>query len=135
MSRVHYTEEKELCQARRNAEGRFASQIVPVSVKDEDGTTSSFEKDEGIRTDTSLEKLANTDEDRGELAQPVFGQQRRLFVFTSVMHVHLPFSKKRLYGLPVAFCQRNLLCQIGTMPIRVLRNQECDGRGRTTLME
>ena len=41
------------------AEGRFRSQIVPVEVKNEDGTTSIFDQDEGIRTDTSLEKLAN----------------------------------------------------------------------------
>ncbi|HZR38605.1 MAG TPA: thiolase family protein [Ktedonobacteraceae bacterium] len=41
------------------AEGRFASQIVPVQVKNEDGTTSLFERDEGIRSDTSKEKLAS----------------------------------------------------------------------------
>ncbi len=41
------------------AEGRFNSQIVPVPVLNEDGTSSMFEKDEGIRTDTSLEKLAS----------------------------------------------------------------------------
>src|SRR6266567_3554249 len=41
------------------AEGRFKSQIVPIEVKNEDGTTSMFEQDEGIRTDTSLEKLAS----------------------------------------------------------------------------
>lgn len=41
------------------AEGRFHSQIIPISVKNEDGTTSSFEQDEGIRPDTSLEKLAS----------------------------------------------------------------------------
>ncbi len=41
------------------AEGRFRSQIVPVEVKNEDGTTSIFDQDEGIRTDTSLEKLAS----------------------------------------------------------------------------
>jgi acetyl-CoA acyltransferase len=45
--------------ARATAEGRFKSQIVPVPVKNEDGTTSMFETDEGIRTDTSLEKLTN----------------------------------------------------------------------------
>lgn len=44
--------------ARATAEGRFRSQIVPILVKNEDGTTSMFEQDEGIRTDTSLEKLA-----------------------------------------------------------------------------
>ncbi len=45
--------------ARATAEGRFASQIVPVPVKNEDGTTSMFSQDEGIRADTSLEKLAS----------------------------------------------------------------------------
>jgi acetyl-CoA acyltransferase len=45
--------------ARATAEGRFSSQIVPVLVQNEDGTSSMFEKDEGIRTDTSLEKLAS----------------------------------------------------------------------------
>ncbi len=45
--------------ARATAEGRFSSQIVPIPVQNEDGTSSMFEKDEGIRTDTSLEKLAS----------------------------------------------------------------------------
>lgn len=45
--------------AQATAEGRFQSQIVPVPVKNEDGTTSIFDKDEGIRADTSLEKLAS----------------------------------------------------------------------------
>lgn len=45
--------------ARATAEGRFQSQIVPVLVKNEDGTTSIFDRDEGIRPDTSLEKLAS----------------------------------------------------------------------------
>lgn len=44
--------------AQATAEGRFRSQIVPVEVKNEDGTTSIFDRDEGIRTDTSMEKLA-----------------------------------------------------------------------------
>ncbi len=44
--------------ARATAEGRFKSQIVPIEVKNEDGTTSMFVQDEGFRTDTSLEKLA-----------------------------------------------------------------------------
>ncbi len=44
--------------ARATAEGRFRSQIVPIEVKNEDGTTSIFDQDEGIRIDTSLEKLA-----------------------------------------------------------------------------
>ncbi len=45
--------------AHATAEGRFVSQIVPVPVKNEDGTTSEFKTDEGIRADTSLEKLAS----------------------------------------------------------------------------
>jgi acetyl-CoA acyltransferase len=45
--------------ARATTEGRFRSQIVPVEVKNEDGTTSMFDQDEGIRSDTSLEKLAS----------------------------------------------------------------------------
>jgi acetyl-CoA acyltransferase len=44
--------------ARATAEGRFAGQILPIKVKDEEGKTILFERDEGIRTDTSLEKLA-----------------------------------------------------------------------------
>ncbi len=45
--------------ARATAEGRSSSQIVPIAVKNEDGTTGVFERDEGIRADTSLEKLAS----------------------------------------------------------------------------
>ena len=45
--------------AQATAEGRFTSQIVPIQVKNEDGTTSEFVRDEGIRPDTSLEKLAS----------------------------------------------------------------------------
>src|SRR5229473_2225820 len=45
--------------AQATAEGHFKSQIVPIAVKNEDGTTSIFDQDEGIRTDTSLEKLAS----------------------------------------------------------------------------
>ena len=45
--------------ARATAEGRFRSQIVPIEVKNEDGTTGIFDQDEGIRADTSLEKLAS----------------------------------------------------------------------------
>jgi acetyl-CoA acyltransferase len=45
--------------ARATAEGRFKGQILPVPVKNEDGSTSMFEVDEGIRPDTSLEKLAS----------------------------------------------------------------------------
>lgn len=45
--------------ARATAEGRFTSQILPIPVKDEEGKTILFERDEGFRSDTSLEKLAN----------------------------------------------------------------------------
>lgn len=45
--------------AQATQEGRFAAQIVAVPVKNEDGTSSTFERDEGIRSDTSLEKLAS----------------------------------------------------------------------------
>lgn len=39
-------------------EGRFKSQIVPITIKKDDGTTEVMETDEGVRRDTSLEKLA-----------------------------------------------------------------------------
>jgi acetyl-CoA acyltransferase len=45
--------------ARAREEGRFNSQIVPITVKNEDGTSAIFDQDEGIRADTSLEKLAS----------------------------------------------------------------------------
>jgi acetyl-CoA acyltransferase len=45
--------------ATATAEGRFKSQILPIRVLNEEGTSSSFEQDEGIRTNTSVEKLAN----------------------------------------------------------------------------
>ncbi len=45
--------------ARATTEGRFRSQIVPVEVKNEDGSTSIFDQDEGIRTDTNMEKMAS----------------------------------------------------------------------------
>ena len=45
--------------AQATAEGRFKSQVLPIPVKNEDGTTSIFEQDEGIRSDTSFEKLAS----------------------------------------------------------------------------
>ncbi|MDP9374434.1 MAG: thiolase family protein, partial [Chloroflexota bacterium] len=44
--------------ARATAEGRFARQIVPVPVRTEDGATAPFGRDEGIREDTSPERLA-----------------------------------------------------------------------------
>src|SRR5262249_60538946 len=40
-----------------SAEGRFAGQIVPVPLRD--GAAELFDQDEGIRPDTSMEKLAN----------------------------------------------------------------------------
>ncbi|MDQ6853814.1 MAG: thiolase family protein [Actinomycetota bacterium] len=43
--------------ARATDEGRFEREIVPVEVTGEDGTRL-FDRDEGIRPDTSLEKLA-----------------------------------------------------------------------------
>jgi acetyl-CoA acyltransferase len=45
--------------AQATEEGRFASQILPIRVKDDEGNTQLFEHDEGIRKDTSLEKLAS----------------------------------------------------------------------------
>ncbi len=45
--------------AQATAEGRFSSQIVPITIKNEDGSSSIFDRDEGIRADTSLEKLAS----------------------------------------------------------------------------
>jgi acetyl-CoA acyltransferase len=44
--------------AQATAEGRFKSQITPILVKNEDGTTTLFDRDEGVRVDTSLQKLA-----------------------------------------------------------------------------
>jgi acetyl-CoA acetyltransferase family protein len=44
---------------RATAEGRFEGQIVPVEITRENGDTESITRDEGIRPDTSLEKLAN----------------------------------------------------------------------------
>jgi acetyl-CoA acyltransferase len=45
--------------ARATAEGRFETQIVPVTVADETGATRTVTRDEGIREDTSLEKLGS----------------------------------------------------------------------------
>ena len=45
--------------ARATEEGRFESQIVPVEITLEDGSTEVVTRDEGIRWDTSLEKLAS----------------------------------------------------------------------------
>jgi acetyl-CoA acyltransferase len=45
--------------ARATEEGRFEGQIVPVEVTLEDGSTQTVTRDEGIREDTSAEKLAS----------------------------------------------------------------------------
>jgi acetyl-CoA acetyltransferase family protein len=45
--------------ATATAEGRFKTEILPIRVVNEEGTSSSFDQDEGIRTNTSLERLAN----------------------------------------------------------------------------
>ncbi|HEX9761539.1 MAG TPA: thiolase family protein [Acidimicrobiia bacterium] len=45
--------------ARATEEGRFESQIIPVEVTREDGAKETVSKDEGIRWDTTLEKLAS----------------------------------------------------------------------------
>ncbi len=44
--------------ARATEEGRFATQIVPVEVRLDDGSTEMMTIDEGIRFETSIEKLA-----------------------------------------------------------------------------
>lgn len=43
--------------ARATDEGRFEKEIVPIEVKQEDGTTELVRVDEGIRWDTSMEQL------------------------------------------------------------------------------
>jgi acetyl-CoA acyltransferase len=45
--------------ARATDEGRFEGQIIPVEIALEDGGTQIVTRDEGIREDTSLEKLAS----------------------------------------------------------------------------
>jgi len=40
-------------------EGRFKSQMLPIRALHEDGTSFTLDYDEGIRADTSIEKLAN----------------------------------------------------------------------------
>ena len=44
--------------ARATAEGRFAPHLLPIRGQDKEGNDLIMDKDEGIRTDTSLEKLA-----------------------------------------------------------------------------
>ncbi|MGH8872416.1 MAG: thiolase family protein [Acidimicrobiia bacterium] len=50
--------ESHLRAARATEEGRFEDQIIPVGVTREDGRMETITRDEGIREDTSLEKLA-----------------------------------------------------------------------------
>ncbi len=45
--------------AQATIEGRFKTQIHPIQVQNEDGSTALFEVDEGIRSDTNMEKLAS----------------------------------------------------------------------------
>ena len=45
--------------ARARSEGRFAQEIVPVSVVADDGTAVRVDSDEGVRADTSADKLAS----------------------------------------------------------------------------
>lgn len=45
--------------ARATEEGRFEGQIVPVEVTRDDGTVETVTRDEGIRWDTTLEKLSS----------------------------------------------------------------------------
>jgi acetyl-CoA acyltransferase len=45
--------------ARATEEGRFEGQIIPVEIALEDGSTQTVTRDEGIREDTSMEKLAS----------------------------------------------------------------------------
>ncbi len=45
--------------ARATSEGRFETQIVPVEATSEDGSTMAIIRDEGIREDTSLDRLAS----------------------------------------------------------------------------
>ncbi|HLG61461.1 MAG TPA: thiolase family protein [Ktedonosporobacter sp.] len=44
--------------AEATAKGHFAPHLLSIRVQNEDGTAMDMEKDEGIRTDTSMEKLA-----------------------------------------------------------------------------
>jgi len=50
--------ESHLRAARATEEGRFEGQIIPVEITREDGSKEVVTRDEGIRWDTSLEKLA-----------------------------------------------------------------------------
>jgi acetyl-CoA acyltransferase len=54
-----FSVESHLKAARAREEGRFDREIVPIEVTTEEGGTRVFAADEGIRPDSSLEKLAN----------------------------------------------------------------------------
>ena len=56
--------------ARATEEGRFETQIIPIEVTLEDGTTEIMDRDEGIRPTTSMEKLAGL--------QPAFDPTHRI---------------------------------------------------------
>ena len=45
--------------ARATDEGRFEGQVIPVEITRDNGTVETVTRDEGIRWDTSMEKLAN----------------------------------------------------------------------------
>jgi acetyl-CoA acyltransferase len=51
--------ESHLRAARATDEGRFEEQIIPVGITRENGTRQTVSRDEGIRPDTSLEKLGS----------------------------------------------------------------------------
>jgi acetyl-CoA acetyltransferase family protein len=51
--------ESHLRAARATEEGRFEEQIIPVGITRENGTRQTVSRDEGIRPDTSLEKLGS----------------------------------------------------------------------------
>jgi len=51
--------ESHLRAARATEEGRFEEQIIPVGITRENGTRETVSRDEGIRPDTSLEKLGS----------------------------------------------------------------------------
>ena len=56
--------------ARATEEGRFETQIIPIEVTLDDGTTEIMDKDEGIRPTTSMEKLGSL--------QPAFDPNHRI---------------------------------------------------------
>jgi acetyl-CoA acyltransferase len=54
-----FSVESHLRAARATEEGRFDNEIVPISVTTDEGGTELFARDEGFRSDTSVEKLAS----------------------------------------------------------------------------